>query len=252
MTKWFFCAGMRRSASTVQYNIVKDIVEHNGGYAAGWVIEPSFKRIYNNVENSDIPYATLKTHIFWDSVKPMFTLFADKAKAIYIYRDLRDVAVSLRWFYKNGKTRFTAFNEEQAWTRILRDLEAIINEYDSWMSLPSDQIYFSRYEDIISHGIGISLQVSSIEKFMGLLGDKDKANESNRLYSMVANQTKIDDFIELNKGKKLKRLQDPQSLFWVNHFSDGRVGKFKEELTTKELAEVEAIAMPWLKDRNYI
>ena len=247
MTKWFFCAGMRRSASTVQYNIVKDIVEHNGGYAAGWMIEPSFKRVWANVENDEnISLATVKTHIFWDSAKTLFK--SGDAKAIYIYRDLRDVAVSLRWFYKNGKTRFTEFNEEQAWERILADIGAIINEYDSWMSLPSDQIYFSRYEDFVASQDGVLSEIYAISNFLEL----DFVNFSSLVYTKSANQVRIDDFIELNKGKKLKRLQDPQSLFWVNHFSDGRVGKFKEQLTTKELAEVEAIAMPWLKERNYV
>ncbi len=246
MTKWFFCAGMRRSASTVQYNIVKDIVEHNGGYAAGWVIQPQFKRVYNNVENSNYPYATLKTHVFWDSAKPLFA--NEGAKAIYIYRDLRDVAVSLRWFYKNGKTRFVSLSEAEAWKRILSDLEAVINEYDSWMSLPSDQIYFSRYEDFVASQDGIVIEIYNILNFLEL----PFANNSSLNYTKGANEVRIDKFIELNKGKKQKRHQDPQSLFWVNHFSDGRVGKFKEQLTAKELAEVEAIAMPWLKDRSYI
>ena len=247
MTKWFFCAGMRRSASTVQYNIVKDIVEHNGGYAAGWMIEPSFKRVWANVENDEnISLATVKTHIFWDSAKTLFK--SGDAKAIYIYRDLRDVAVSLRWFYKNGKTRFTEFNEEQAWERILADIGAIINEYDSWMSLPSDKIYFSRYEDLVIRQVGILKEINGIARFLEL----SPLNSPYIDYTKDANQERIDEFIARNKGKKLKRLQDPQSLFWVNHFSDGRVGKFKEQLTSKELADVEAIAMPWLKERNYV
>lgn len=240
MAKWFICAGMRRAASTVQYNIVKDIVEHNGGLAAGWVIEPSFPRIYRNIEKSSALYAMLKTHIFYNSLKPLFK--NKETKAIYIYRDLRDVAVSLRWFYKNGKTRFVTLTESEAWKHILNDIEAIINEYNSWMSLPSNQIYFSRYEDILDEGLAI--EMFRISGFMNL-----SWNMPPEAYSMKANQRIIDVF---NDGRKRTRQQDPQSLFWVNHFSDGRVGKFKDQLTAKELAEVEAIAMPWLKDRSYI
>ena len=96
--------------------------------------------------------------------------------------------------------------------------------------------------------VGILKEINGIDRFLEL----SPLNSPYIDYTKDANQERIDDFIAHNKGKKLKRQQDPQSLFWVNHFSDGRVGKFKEQLTAKELADVEAIAMPWLKDRNYI
>jgi len=87
---------MYRSGSTWQYNIASRLVEqHRGGYRLGFFTPANFieKGLPQRVVQTDQNCLILKVH---DRDKCFASLLADGcARALYSYRDLRDVAYSL-------------------------------------------------------------------------------------------------------------------------------------------------------------
>src|SRR5438128_908861 len=92
--QYVFCAGMPRSGSTWQYQVVSHLLEqHRGGVRGGFLERPEdFERIAEQTAGR-APWLTLKTH---NGHPPYAQALRDgRAVAVYSHRDPRDVTFSL-------------------------------------------------------------------------------------------------------------------------------------------------------------
>src|SRR5580692_10544334 len=89
---FIICCGMLRAASTLQYQIASDLVERAGlGQRVGWLEGGDLERAVGGNDRKG-QLLVLKTHSYDSALGGM--LDAGDARALYSYRDLRDVSVS--------------------------------------------------------------------------------------------------------------------------------------------------------------
>lgn len=145
------CNGMLRSGSTLQYNIARSLVEKIG-IGRG---EAFFDNNYILPEGDFIRWAedtrhhVIKMHV----VHPNAARLAANGyvRICYIYRDIRDVAVSAkRMFYYEGQELIDA-------------LDLAIETYYKLQTI--ENVLWQKYEDLATD---ISAQVVNIAEFLGL------------------------------------------------------------------------------------
>ena len=117
------CAGMSRSASTLQYQLVKTVVEEKG-LGEGFGFHYSHSSYDNNIIN------VIKSESPRDWA--MKGLSNGSTKAVSIYRDPRDVAVSLHHFFNSA---YRHLPNKRAYTQdeiITIELSRTMNWYRAW------------------------------------------------------------------------------------------------------------------------
>ena len=231
------CAGMMRSGSTVQYQIVCEIIESLGlGMTMGWTKIPS-QELLDNLQNVVLrkdKFLVIKSHNFCSEVKALVR--ADKAKVVYVYRDLRDVAVSLN-------NKFTKSTEDAIlW------LGDRLNNYYFWASI--DKIMVSRYENMANDLYG---EVLKIANYLEVKVNSDLARTiSNKLeISQQKQRTKeLEHSSHVIKSSE-NDVCDPVSQLHNNHINSGKWGQWKESLSKEQIEHIESWAFSWFVDRNY-
>src|SRR5262249_12576764 len=150
--KYVFCAGMPRSGSTWQYQVVSHLLEqHRGGVRGGFLERPEdFERIAEQTAGR-APWLTLKTH----NGHPPYAQAPRRGRpgAVYSHRDPRDVAFSLM-----HKMRLP-FEEIVGRLQLLQCL----NDHSFWTAQPG--VLCQRYDAITGDPAGC---VREIATFLGL------------------------------------------------------------------------------------
>ena len=165
---------MYRSGSTLQFQITAAIVENAGlGKRIEWVKPKRFKEIRKKYANYD-DLKVFKSHVCTDAMVSEF--INHDAMGIYVFRDLRDVVVSM--MQKESKT----FNE--IWNSGF--LEICLVNFQRWTNLP--RVLLSKYEEIIKDLPG---EVKRISNHLGIFMDKSKFNQIALDYSIDKQQTRI-------------------------------------------------------------
>lgn len=224
-TTWVFAAGMRRSASTLQYLLAKELVELAGGHAAGWVIHQKFDETYQALDG-EYPFVILKTHAF----TPQFSVTADilferqRAVALTIFRDPRDVAASL---LKINRT-------PQPWEDVMVNMPVVLQEFLLWSSVYAESALIQTYETSPIH------LLKEMAAFLGIATTLDWQNDCAERHSLEAHKELIDNF----DGK-----YDRVNLLWYNHIDKGEIGRYKEELAPEQLVQIEAFYEEWKAKR---
>ena len=101
------CNGMIRSGSTLQYNLIRLQVEATfSGKAEGFIGKKELNSERLQFWQKDVALHVIKSH----DILPEW-MRAEGIKLVYIYRDIRDVAVSLK--NKSGRTgdRLLAYSD---------------------------------------------------------------------------------------------------------------------------------------------
>lgn len=213
-TIWLFACGMRRAASTLQYHLIREVIERDGGLGVGWVTWQQFDNVYKEYDGRR-KYVVLKTHAFTPKFSTIAkTLFnTNQARAFYIYRNLSEVAQSLLQF-KNHP------NGNMADDNIIKELEATLKERDEWLSLSSHLCYTSQYTVVTENIITIAREVEQIADFLGFIraGVGIDYFHIARKHTLKAHQKLIDETI-YDPKKRWSR----DTLFWQNHISDHEI-----------------------------
>lgn len=212
---WLFCGGMYRSGSTLQFQIASEIVENKLiGKRIEWTKPDRFFEIKSKYKNYH-KYKVYKSHLLTVEIDKEF--INNNALGIYIYRDLRDVAISL--MQKNNVSFEQVIKE--------KTLDRAIEEYTKWTS--KKNVHVARYEDVINN---LAQEISNIATFlkvenMSLEQCAILANE----FSLEKQQKRIETSINSNNliNQKNNRFC-PTSLLHTNHIKDGAVGKWKNLL----------------------
>ncbi len=235
-----FCIGMYRSGSTWQYHVVAHLIEkHRGGQRLGFVTGERFASLPPSAAGA---WRILKAH----DAHPAFeaALKAGRARAVYSYRDLRDVAYSL--MHKFGGD-FEEVIERQGRLHLCLDNDAF------WAAQP--HTLTQRYEQFLADPIPA---IEALACHLDVRLDEGEAPALAAEYSLRANQERAAQLAEelRRQGVNLEdqanavRWDEETQLHW-NHIREGRVGGWREEATPREVAVLAAICGRWLIGRGY-
>ncbi len=225
------CCGMRRGGSTLQTNLVAAILDD----APLKLTDPAnFERRLAEGLPDHAPLV-LKTHRFGQ----VYTapLAEGRIKACYVYRDLRDVVVSMANKYQKSHRELLAG----------ATLTQLRSEYHGWTRAP--KVYVARYEDMM---VDLKAEIARLAAYLGRTLEPQRIAEIAGRYELqeVRRRQAGFDFDASGAGSGADRF-DPATLLHRNHVHSGASGQWHEVLTRSEIAVIEAHSGGWLIDRGY-
>jgi hypothetical protein len=237
------CAGMQRSASTWQYDVICHLVErHCGGQRVGFIQNGEEFEKTLQAESGDNAWRVLKTH----QRHPCYAalLGTGRAVAVYSYRDLRDVAFSLA---HKCACSFEEVVERRG------GLHNCLADDQFWTSQPG--ILVQRYEHLVADPIA---GVETIAAHLGISLEPNEATAVAEEYSLRANTWRAVELKQrlLGEGVNLEdptntHCNDDRTLLHWNHIRDGAAGGWRAQATPRQIALLAAICGRWLKERGY-
>lgn len=222
---------MIRSASTLQYQITADLVErHAVGFRVGYVPEGEFKSVFDQHDQQD-GFKVFKAHVCTDDFQQLFK--TGRARGIYSYRDIRDVAVSA--VQKFG----LSFDElmEKKW------LDQAIADFELWTSQPG--VLVSRYETIVQD---LPAEVARIAASLGIKLADGKAAEVASLYTIENQSERIAAVAQAYRAGG--SLYDRNTLLHYNHISPVS-RSWRDALTTEQIDQLHQRYGRWLQAVGY-
>lgn len=263
------CNGMVRSGSTLQYNLARGIVEAmQAGKGEGWISPDRLEEKRDEMMGwaRDKEIHVIKSHVIPQCARELRDTGA--VSFCYIYRDIRDVAVSAKnkWNYEGEK--------------LFEVLDKAVATYYEIQTLRS--VLMQRYERIIND---LPATTHEIANFLGLQPTNDlvsRVAEENSLEK--AQRTAINtshDFGKIVKSalmriglrlriKDIMRVigvpeswrrslrdalifQDDQTLLHPDHISKnkGAVGFWRKELAEEEIRVISIRYENWLRDAGF-
>jgi len=199
------CAGMYRSGSTWQYNAARLIA--GSGHRCGVLAGNKEELLEIMAENF-----VIKTH-------PFDAVFVDPNIVVLTsYRDLRDVAASMKRFPSSGKFGTSPYNE------MLRE---IVVWHQKWAKV---SVYNMRYEDMVSDPV---YEIKKLSNAMQVWVDAEMINKH------------IGSFKEPLSGF------DPVTLLHSGHKTDGNPGSYAGTLGQEDIRDIEAEFGGWLVEHGY-
>jgi hypothetical protein len=230
------CCGMIRSASTVQYQVVADLVRRNGlGQSIGFADRQSIAEVLQKLQTV-VGFAVAKTHEVLPELEALIQ--QDLVRPFYTFRDLRAVALSVM---RKWEIPFAHVICRNGW------LDTAVASSLHWLSLPD--LCVSRYEDIL-----LSLP-GEIMKWAGALGLKItqlQAEELAAKYSLQAQKDRLEAMRDRpgEVGGPTSYF-DPESLLHHNHIIDGSLEGWKAGLEKWQIRQIEGRFSNWLLDQGY-
>lgn len=231
---WIFCAGMRRSGSTLQFQLTAHLVEQAG---RGARVEPAtpdeFPRLQADPAGQD-GWKVFKTHRRTDEM--LAELQGGNAKGVYVYRDVRDVIVSR--INRSGRSF------ERIWKE---SLDSVLESFEQWTSL--DAVLVSRYEDMVADVAG---EVRRIAAHLDIAVSREESQEIAAQYTPARQLERIREAQETGLVERSPRVAfDPVSNLHVNHIRSGQSEQWSTALSRRQLALVEGRAEGWLVAHGY-
>ncbi len=230
---WIVCCGMKRSGSTLQYQLAAHLVEGAGlGARVGWT--EKFADAVALTAGTRA-WKVYKNHNYSEEIAAQFR--AGQAKGIYVYRDVRDVFVS---FMHKQDAPF-----ERLWQRDI--LHELVENDAKWTALPD--MLVSRYEEMSQD---IAAEVGRIAAHLGIPVSHDEAGAIAGEYNVELQKARTDQFKD-PKSLSSKITFDPHSLLHDNHISktQGQVGQWRDYLSQAQVDLIETRYGDWLTSHGY-
>lgn len=233
--QWIICCGMMRAGSTLQYQLAVELATRRGPCVGlGFATPEQFDELLARHDDTT-GSLVVKAHAFLPAAASL--LAAGNAVAIYSYRDVRDVALSLAVMTNKSITEL--YSEGT--------LYALLEQYACWTNFPG--VLVSRYETIIEN---VAAEAQRIANLLGVELTAIEAADLAARYSLDRQRERIASFADKPRDKTNGDNRfDPQSLLHRNHVRSGKVGGWRQELTANEVALVERVATRWLVDHDY-
>jgi Sulfotransferase domain len=228
------CCGMIRSASTVQYQVIVDLVKRNGlGQSIGFADRQSVLEVLQKLEKV-VGLAVAKTH----EVLPEFDALIqqDMVSLLYTFRDLRAVALSVM---RKWEIPFAHVIGRNGW------LDTAVESSMHWLAVPG--VCVSRYEDIVQ---SLPAEVTKWAGALGLNITCAQAEELATKYCLQAQQDRIRN-MRIQTGSESSSYIDPESLLHHNHIIDGSLDGWKTGLARWQIRQIESRFSKWLLDHGY-
>ena len=281
------CCGMIRSGSTLQYNLVKSILGHvTGAQAHGWItpvdLEDDPMRLHKWADDTNIHL--VKSHVIPENA---FELAATgRARFCYIFRDLRDVAVSAgnKWghhgeeLYALLADAIRAFDTVngidsallQRYEHVMADVSRSTCELAGFLEIPLNQNHI----DQIAEANSIDSVRNSMREQSGSLATVAKTilrkygfdplekyfRPCKALSAIGVSEEYVRSLKESSLYRNYFRLtsavhpQSSSTLLHPDHISknSGAIGCWKTELDPNELHQIEERFGYWLADQGYM
>ncbi len=235
------CCGMIRSGSTLQYNLVRNLVEAtNSGKGMGFIVDPLLDHRLRGW-SQDHGWHVVKMHglAHWmleEQARQSIRFF-------FSHRDLRDVAAS-------AKRKF-GWPSHEIW----RNVDAAIDVQRCLQTIPEAQIH--RYADLVADP---AKPLAAIAESLGLtLSDAVKSNIVSACCLDTAQQ--VQEAIRHTmsaKGMSLSKadnavIYDQTTLLHHNHISssNGRDDSWQDDLTENDLQVINQRYGHWLQNEGY-
>ena len=236
------CNGMYRSGSTLQYNICRSLVEKldigkGEGFFEG---NQLFNSQYQFLEWSKDPlFHVIKIHDFYPKAVEMS--LNGSVKICYIYRDIRDVAASLK-------------NKDKVNARaLITTLDAAIETYHKIKHVPN--VLIQKYENVV---IDIAQAIKQLVVFLGLKASEDEIEWVSKECS-VENAKKVMSSLvasarDTQPHTSLQYLYDSKTLLHHNHISNnsGARGVWRVDLEQEEINLITDRYKSWLIEVKYL
>ena len=240
---WVFAGGMFRSGSTLQYQLVSELIERAGaGERTEWLMPEEFGPLAERLGKAGDerrPMRVFKTHV---CKHPMRERLRDgRALALRVHRDLRDVIVS--GAQKAGIEPDAAYAREMT-------LGCLACE-NGWPDCPSVRSW--SYARLTLDTAGV---VSEMGEHLGVPCSPVVAEDLAASFGPMRQRARIER--ALAEGRMRQSVPGSDNwhadgdLLHANHLKDGRTGKWRDGgLPEEALRVVEDLAGDWLLARGY-
>ena len=261
------CIGMKRSGSTLQYNLSKLLLENqfktkNFGYIDG-------KDISKKLSNEDMLKANFSEYIILKCHNPPWKVgsqFLENHKILYIYRDLRAVYFSMK------------IRQNYSLDEFVLEMKKSLDLYSNYEK--DSRVFVQKYEDVflnnkdalldISKYLQVKVNDNLITKILKLVSiESSKNNHSffkkiiTFIYRFLINTVPKKFIIFL---KKILFVPKMISIFrkfitpnsdremYADHVSKfkGNPATWKDKLSTDEISRIEIEFNGWLKEHGYL
>ncbi len=243
------CAGMYRACSTWQYEVVAHLLEkHQSGHRLGYLLPGEYAEAHRNrtlaSELGVTPtggWTAFKSH---DAARCFAQAVSDgRARVVYAYRDVRDVAFSL--MHKRSLT-FEALLRQGM-------IHQVLANDRFWTSQPG--VLIQRYDRILADPVG---SVQELAVFLGITPEPGEAERIADEYSLESNRARTEalrrkleqEGVDLNQASNALICDGATLLHW-NHVRDGSSGSWYRESTPRQRRTLERLCGRWLKEHDY-
>lgn len=217
-----YCAGMRRSGSTAQYLIAKELVER---YHRGLGVRQGLETRFDLWERSAWWYV-VKGHRVPQAPHPMIRDW-ERVWVLRTFRDVRDCVVSnLRCDSK------LTFELLVAMRRYQHEIECQA-EWDRMA--PRGRTLLSRYEHSIAPPYLVR-EVARIAQFLGIAVAEMECQEIAAKWGVAANR---------------KRPESPETYLIPRHCGTGSVGQWRTALSAEQVEVLNDVFGRWLAKMGY-
>jgi len=239
---WVFAGGMFRSGSTLQYQIVSDLIERAGmGERCEWMMPEDFAGLAERLGAAGdgvLPMRVFKTHV---CKHPMRERLRDgRAMGVSVHRDLRDVIVS--GAQKAGVEPSPDYTSEM--------VTGCLACADGWPDVPSLRAW--SYERLTRDSAGVALEMA---EHLGVACTPELACELGRRYGADEQRERIARAVAEGRMKQSvpgsENWHAEGDLLHANHLRDGRTGKWRDSLPAESLRIIEDLAGDWLIKHGY-
>ncbi len=237
---WVFCGGMKRSGSTLQYQLASALLEQAGlGIRVTWSPADDFPRLREQYARVGL-WKVFKSHECTPAIAREIT--RHDSLGLYIYRDLRDVIAS--------QMHMSRLSFDRLWS--LGFLDECLDQDRRWTSLA--RVGVMKYEDVVAD---LPRLVQRIGAHLGiLLGPADCARVAGD-HTIPSQKKRIQRFMQ---NRSLRRVEaigndllfDPESLLHHNHINTGACRAWTRLLAPAESARVEVKFGDWLRSKGYL
>lgn len=226
------CCGMSRSGSTVQYQLVKEMIERSAlGFGHGISTRLTADAC---LDSQDLHVFKAEEFMAWEG-----NLIDDGAAiGVGIYRDPRDVMVSLDRFYRE-RAEFAMLNDYTGFESVF---DTHMNNAVRWqMTWEAHGIPFLRYEDYWPTMVGMAGDCSLA---LGLNVCETIINIAKNEYRRARN---------LERMRALERWYDGTTSLTKTHIGPqgGRPGAWRETLSQDQARLVETTFEQWMRQHGY-
>ncbi|MEQ9453933.1 MAG: sulfotransferase domain-containing protein [Phycisphaeraceae bacterium] len=226
---WVFSAGMPRSGSTLQFQITAELIESAGlGRRLEYARTAEFPTIRDQHHNEH-QHLVFKTHHCSQDIEAQFA--AGNAKAVYTFRDLRDVYASRMRMRED--TFKTVWNDNF--------LDKCLKDDAWWRSL--SPVYITRYEDMIND---LPREISRLATFFNIDITDDRCTEIADRYSFDKQKQRIE-----HQRAQHDDNFDPKMLLHGNHLTAKPGSGWSDTLTDEQAAKIELKTRDWLTQHGY-
>jgi len=234
---WIFCCGMQRSGSTLQFQITAQLVEAAGlGKRVEWVKPELFGKL-RKAHATEPGWKVFKMHVCTEKMAKEF--HRQNAMGIYVYRDLRDVMVSMMRKYDMA---FDALLDRGF-------VDDCLLQYQRWTSLP--RVLVSKYETMMAD---LASEVERIAAHLGIALGAEQYRQIATEHGIEQQRQRIEhakNSSNLRRGVVDSVRFDPHTNLHTNHIHEGEIGGWKKALAHEQIARLEYKGGAWLRAHGY-